>query len=170
MTGVGPDRPGIVEGVSKILAEGGFNIEDSKMAVLGGRFAMLLSVSQIREGSAPLEERIPEMERESGLKFTFREFAAESSAVAGIPFRISGFSLDHPGIVHALAREVADLGANIEEMETTTRNAPVSGTPLFDVEMTISLPVEISIKRLRRSLEAVGERENIDVSVEPADD
>ena len=76
--------------------------------------------------------------------------------------------MDHPGIVHALAHEVASLGANIEEMETSTTPAPVTGTPLFDVRMRISLPVDISITELRGRMAEVGEKRNIDITVEPS--
>ena len=39
------DRPGIVAGVSGALLRHGANIEDSRMAILGGHFTMMLIVS-----------------------------------------------------------------------------------------------------------------------------
>ena len=38
---VGKDRPGIVDEVSTLLYEQGANIEDSRMAVLGGCFSIM---------------------------------------------------------------------------------------------------------------------------------
>ena len=37
---VGKDRPGIVDDVSTLLFERGANIEDSRMAAMGGRFSI----------------------------------------------------------------------------------------------------------------------------------
>ena len=39
VTAVGADRPGIVAAVSRALYDVGGNIEDSRMAILGGHFA-----------------------------------------------------------------------------------------------------------------------------------
>jgi len=163
LTLVGPDRPGIVRTVSGILSENGFNIEDSRMAVLGGEFAMIVLVS----GPKPVSDLISDMEKESGLMIRCRETGEDEGLKPGVPYLVYGYAMDHPGIVHALAREVAAFGANIEEMETSTEPAPVTGTPLFDVRMRVSLPPEVSVKEVRKRLEEIGEMQNIDISVEP---
>jgi len=165
VTLVGPDRPGIVDRLARFLFEKGFNLEDSRMAVLGGEFAGILLMSG--KLASALESLIPEMESLTGTTITARETTVRPGGKPGIPFLVHGYSMDHPGIVHALAHEVASLGANIEEMETTTQPAPVSGTPLFDVRMRVSLSMEVSVGELRRRLSEVGEKKNIDVSVEP---
>jgi len=160
---VGPDKPGLVEAISGILSQRGFNIEDSRMAVLGGEFAMILLVS----GSSSVSAYIPEMEEKSGMTIHSRETVSKPSTKPGVPFLVYGYSMDHPGIVHALAREVASLGANIEEMETSIQPAPVTGTPLFDVRMRISLPPDVPVSMVRQRLGEIGDEQNIDVSVEP---
>ena len=45
ITALGDDRPGIVDELSKALFKHNLNIEDSRMSVLGGEFAVLLLVS-----------------------------------------------------------------------------------------------------------------------------
>ena len=42
---IGADRVGIVDDLSGLVSEGGGNIEESKMAVLGGEFAVMMLVS-----------------------------------------------------------------------------------------------------------------------------
>ena len=42
---IGEDRPGIVNELSQLVHALGLNIEDSRMTVLGGEFAVLMSVS-----------------------------------------------------------------------------------------------------------------------------
>ena len=168
LTVVGPDQPGLVDRMTGFLSARGFNLEDSRMAVLGGEFAGILLVSgevEAAEGAAGLATKLETL---TGMSITVRETTAHPHGKPGIPFLIHGYSMDHPGIVHALAHEVAALGANIESMDTATQPAPVSGAPLFEVRMRISLPLEVSITELRRRLNEVGEKKNIDVTVEPA--
>ena len=50
LSAIGRDRPGIVAGVSGALLRHGANIEDSRMAILGGHFTMMLIVSTPDEG------------------------------------------------------------------------------------------------------------------------
>lgn len=164
LTLVGRDKPGIVDALTGLLAEKGCNLEDSRMAVLGGEFAGMLLVAPGPEDLLP--DLVPEIERLTGMTAILRETTAYTGS-GGIPFLVHGYSMDHPGIVHALAHEIATFGANIEEMETTITPAPVSGSPLFDVRMRISLPGQVSINELRRCLEQVGAERNIDVGVEP---
>ncbi|RME50099.1 MAG: transcriptional regulator, partial [Caldilineae bacterium] len=45
LTVTGKDRPGLVDYVTKILLEFDGNVEASRMARLGGEFAMLMMVS-----------------------------------------------------------------------------------------------------------------------------
>ncbi len=160
---VGPDKPGLVEALSGILTGANFNIEDSRMAVLGGEFAMILLVS----GPESVSALVPEMEAKSGLTIHSRETVEKKGSMMGVPYLVYGYAMDHPGIVHALAREVASFGANIEEMETSTSPAPVTGTPLFDVRMRISLPPDVLVSNVRIRLAEIGEEQNIDVTVEP---
>ena len=45
LTAVGPDRVGIVDDISGSVTAAACNIEESKMAVLGGEFAVIMLVS-----------------------------------------------------------------------------------------------------------------------------
>ena len=45
LTAVGPDRVGLVEKISAFIARHGCNIEDSKMAVFCGEFAVIVLIS-----------------------------------------------------------------------------------------------------------------------------
>lgn len=167
LTAVGPDQPGIVAKLSGFLAEHGYNLEDSRMATLGGEFALILLVSTTQADPLDLRKQAPHLESLVGMSVTIRE-TTPMGARPGIPFLVRGYAMDHPGIVHALAHEIASLGANIEEMETTMEPAPVSGTPLFDVKLRISLPPSASITDLRHRLAEVADKRNMDISVEPS--
>ncbi len=163
LTLVGPDKPGIIEVISGTLSGQGFNIEDSRMSILGGEFAMILLVS----GPSSAAHLIPEMEEASGMTIQCRDTRPKPETPPGVPYLVYGYSMDHPGIVHALARELALLGANIEEMDTSLQPAPVTGTPLFDVRMRVSLPPSVQVNVVKNRLEEIGDAQNIDVSVEP---
>jgi ACT domain-containing protein len=69
----GLDHPGIVAGVSQILAEAGCSIIDINQTVVQGKFAMVIiaDTSRARESTAELKERL----RNEGQKLGVRIYA-----------------------------------------------------------------------------------------------
>jgi ACT domain-containing protein len=69
----GLDHPGIVAGVSQILAEAGCSIIDINQTVVQGKFAMVIigDTSRARESTAQLKERL----RTAGEKLGVRVYA-----------------------------------------------------------------------------------------------
>ena len=45
LTAIGPDQVGLVERLSEFISDRGCNIEDSKMAVFCGEFAVIVLIS-----------------------------------------------------------------------------------------------------------------------------
>jgi glycine cleavage system transcriptional repressor len=174
LTAVGTDRPGIVAELTAILAERGVNVADSRMAVLGGEFALMMLTSgaparlaDVREQLAPAAERL-------GLKLIVQETRspqAHRAAPAGRPVRsyeVRVHALDHPGIVHAVTAALQRLGGNIVSLETTAYQASMTGAPLFRMTLCADLPGEVSASRLREALSRVSEAANADIEVQPA--
>jgi ACT domain-containing protein len=69
----GVDHPGIVAGVSQILADAGCSIVDINQTVVQGKFAMVIiaNTSRARESAAELKERL----RREGEKLGVRIYA-----------------------------------------------------------------------------------------------
>jgi glycine cleavage system transcriptional repressor len=169
LTAVGPDRPGLVDEVSAFLAERGINIEASRMAVLGGEFAMIMLAS----GAAAEVDRAVaypmELARNTGLQLWVKRTAAPEARVApaSLPYRIVTAGMDHPGIVHDISKVIHSFSANIESMDTRVTAAPVSGTPMFSMEAVISVPAEVKVKKMKEALEKLGDELNMDIEFEP---
>jgi glycine cleavage system transcriptional repressor len=75
--------------------------------------------------------------------------------------------MDHPGIVHQISGVLSGLGVNIDSMETKTYSAPVSGTPLFQLEAEIAVPPGTDMNHLRERFAEIQRLENIDIDLMP---
>jgi glycine cleavage system regulatory protein len=53
-------------------------------------------------------------------------------------------------------------------METKTYAAPVSGTPIFQLEANIAIPVRTNINQLRARFAEIQREENIDIDLTAA--
>ena len=169
LSALGQDKTGIVDEVSKFLYELNCNIEESRMAVLGGEFAIILLASGSSEDVKNLENKTGELEKQVGLSVHFKitEDPEISKAEKRIPYSLSATSLDHPGIVYKISHFLKQFEINIAEVETESYNAPFGGTPMFHLEMIIQVPTSLSLHDLKNKLNEICERENIDLEINP---
>ncbi len=171
LTAIGHDRPGLVDEISAFMTAAKINIEDSRMAVLGGEFAVILLAS----GNADVAERIrgelPALEKSTGLSMQVKPTLAprERMVVPSMPHRLSATSMDHPGIVHEITRILHKRNINIESMETRVTNAPLSGAPIFRMKCIINVPVGEKLSSLRKELEKLADRMDIDIEIDAAE-
>jgi glycine cleavage system transcriptional repressor len=90
-----------VHGISALIHGAGANLEDSRMAVLGGEFAMVLLCSGSAAELARLEAQKDAVGRKLGLELSLRDTTSPASrASERIRVQVSG--LDRPGIVDAV--------------------------------------------------------------------
>src|SRR3954468_24606958 len=141
LTLTGPDRIGIVDEVTGLLLERGGNVETSRMARLGGEFAILMLVS-MPEGRFPdLEEGLESLTARGYKVTTTRAERTYAEAHPGWrPYRIEVHGADHEGIVHEVAHFLSRHGINIEAVDTETAPAPTSGVPLFTMIARVAVP------------------------------
>jgi len=165
VTAVGPDRPGIVSDLSGIIHKAGANLEDSRMAALGGEFAVLLLAAGSDAVLSRLAAALGESQSALGLHIVLKPTSAPSSRQA-VPYsiRVSGF--DRPGIVQAITQTLARRRVNVRSLESRLSYAAESGTPLFVLEAELEVPSETTLSELRRELASRCEDENLDLSFE----
>lgn len=165
LTAVGPDRVGLVEKISEFIARHGCNIEDSKMAVFYGEFAVIALISGEGGSLVKIGRDYREIEIGTGLTISIKTPAMRQPAVAFLPYKLTASCMDHPGIVHQISNALSSMGVNIESMETETYAAPVSGTPIFRLEAEISVPITTNIATLRERFGEIQREENIDIDL-----
>lgn len=127
VTAVGADRPGIVAAVTRVLHERGGNLESSAMTILGGHFAIVLLVAT---------EDAPEALRDAlaaatvDLDLTISVSVADGDAISAAPtHQLSVYGADRPGIVAGVSEAVAEVGANVTNLETQV--VGTSGDPVY---------------------------------------
>jgi glycine cleavage system transcriptional repressor len=167
LTAIGPDEIGLVEKISKFISSRGCNIEDSKMAVFYGEFAIILLISGYGADLAKVSEHQSVIERESGLKVTIKTPSARNAPEFYLSYTLVASCMDHPGIVSQISGLLSGLSINIESLETTTYSAPVSGTPLFQLRAHLAVPARTNINELRERLDRLEREENIDIALSP---
>ena len=170
ISALGDDRPGIVNDLSAAILEYGCSIADSRMSVLGGEFALILLVSGNWDSVARLEGALPALGDRFGLLITFKRTEKRKSDKPLIPYDLEVVSMDHPGIVHDIADFMSARHINIETLETETYSAAHTGTPMFSLNMRVSVPGDTHIASLRDEFGEFCDDLNLDAVLEPAKD
>jgi glycine cleavage system transcriptional repressor len=168
LSAIGRDRPGIVAEVTRALLGHSLNITDSQMAVLSGRFTMMLVVTAPDGTDLDLvgEELARTRERLS-LDALSLSPLAESDAETPEPSHIvTVYGVDHPGIVHAVSARLAAREVNVTDLET--RLVGEGGQAgLYAMVLEVALPRTVDPEALRAMLEEVGAEQGVDVTVRP---
>lgn len=168
ISAVGRDRPGIVHDLSKVVLDCGGNVEDSRMTVLGGEFALIVLVSGHWSAIAKLEHQLPMLEKKLELTLVAKHTEPRTARTNMVPYVVDVITMDHPGIVHEVADFFAARNINIEEMSTWTYPAAHTGTAMFSMNMTVSIPSDLNIGRLRQEFTEFCDALNLDATIEPS--
>lgn len=163
MTVIGKDRTGLVELLSRLIAENDGNWLESRMCRLGGEFAGILRfqvpVAKVRDLMLALQALQSEH-----LSLTIKP---DDSAAVIAPTRGASLSLighDRPGIIHHISASLANHNINVEELESECFSAPMSGEMMFSAVARLQIPESCAIANLRRELEGIGSELMVDIS------
>src|SRR5688572_1234524 len=137
VTIIGNDRPGIVERLSEVVLAAGANWEESRMARLAGKFAGILHVTVAAANADSLVSALRGMSSDGLTVVVERSGQPPDEASRTVRLELVGH--DHPGIVHDIARVLAQYQVNIEELETDASGAPMSGEQLFRARAQLRL-------------------------------
>jgi len=168
ITAAGEDQVGLVERFSSKITESGCNIEQSRMVVLGGQFAILVLVSGPWNALSKLETQLEPLGLQLGLSIVVKRTRARELSQPVLPYHVEVVALDHPGIVHNLAKFFSRFGINIEELSTDTYPAPHTGTQMFSVQMEVGVPAKTHIPTLRGEFFDYCDDLNLDATFEPS--
>lgn len=167
LSAIGHDRPGIVAGVSGALLKHGANIEDSRMAILGGHFTMMLVVSTPAGADVDaLRRDLLATQAELGLgALTLEEVAAEQGFTRPeASHLVTVYGADHPGIVHSVAKTLADAGVNV--VDVATHLVADEGEPaIYALMMEVELPEGREPDEVEAALRETAERERLDLTM-----
>jgi glycine cleavage system transcriptional repressor len=166
LTAVGPDRPGLVNEISSLVLAAGANLEDSRMAILGGEFALLMLVSGEEAKMHDVEARSAHLGERLGLRVITKHTTPQQVPNDFLPHRFRVTGVDRPGIVQRVTAVLAGRGVNVASLESRLEFAAESGTPMFILDAALQIPSALALADLRRELATACEEENWDFSLE----
>lgn len=167
LTASGRDRVGIVDEIADLIVRHEGNVESSRMVRLGGDFAMLMFITAPAATIESLRESLSEIHYARYDIHTRLSEVADPEEASAVPCGITVEGADYMGILHQVARYLAEQGINIETMTTDVVAAPMSGTPLFTMSAVVRVPPQLDIDDLREALDFIGNEVGVATEVFP---
>ena len=162
ITIVGPDRPGLVESLSRTIASHGGSWVESSLSHLAGQFAGVVRATVEDEASDALEAALVGLTTDA-LRVMVQRGSAPADDEPRRTVELDLVGSDRPGIVQAVSRALAELGVNMESLETACEGAPMSGGQLFKAAATLHLPGDLPLPSVRAAIEAVAADLMVDI-------
>jgi len=158
----GPDKKGIVSEMSSIIGKHNANIETSKMIRLEKEFAMLILIDIQHEKIKMLTEALNQID---DLSVSLIKTKTNQNILYENKFHLYINGADNEGIVYAFSKFLSEININIDEVNTKIKNAPMSATPLFMMDLVIGSKSKINKNGLNEKLNSIAEKLGVEVTI-----
>jgi glycine cleavage system regulatory protein len=168
LTVIGDDQAGLVGALAQVIARHGGNWDRSNMARIESKFAGIVEVS-VPESTVDALVIDLEPLGQQGLLDISVEHAAPTPAPATTEVRRWSLHLigqDRPGIVHEIASSLALDGISIEELQTSTHSAAMSGETMFEANATLAAHDGVDQEAATARLEAIADELMVDIRLD----
>jgi glycine cleavage system regulatory protein len=163
LTFIAKDRPGLVERLSRSVADQGGNWLESRMAQLADSFAGIARV-EIAPGRVDALRNALLALGEDGFHLVVEE-AEKEIAPVGALLHLDLIGADQPGIVRDISLCLKGHGVSVEEMTTNIEDAPMGAGVLFRARAKVRAPAGMDEDELRDALENLAAALMVDITL-----
>jgi glycine cleavage system regulatory protein len=169
LTLIGPDKPGIVDMVARVVAGHDGNWIESRLIRLAGQFAGAIRVDADTQRVDALTAALHELQSK-GLTVTVQ--SADAVGVSEQPpdprtLVLHFVGHDRPGLVRDIAAALASRSINVEELETAASSMPMTGEPMFTATALLRLPTGADEDELHAALDHLADQLGLDLHLDP---
>ena len=155
------------EELTKAILDCSCSISDSRISILGSECSILMKISGTWDAVAKFEDNLEKLATRLDLSINSNRSPTLKSDSGLMPYAIDAVCLDRLGVVHDIARFMANNELQIQDLYTNTYQAANTGTRMFSVHMTINIPGDSSISLVRNDFMDFCDQQNLDAIMEP---
>ena len=164
ITILGSDKPGLVSSISEVLETHKANWSESRMAHLAGKFAGILQISVDETNIEALTVALDDLQTDT-LRIRIETAQESQYTHTTKTLNIEILCQDRIGIINDVTEVLAKLNVNIEELDSTVKEASMSGGMLFSAELTLGLPDNVTADEVEDCLEEMSDQFMIDINL-----
>ena len=161
---LGRDRPGLVHGVTRVIAKYNANIVDIDQTVLRGLFAMflLVDIGYINDSVEKFLAELKEVNAKLGLVLTVEPYHPGRRKSEKDLYCLTIIGKDRPGIIATFSETFGKTDVNIEQIRMIARGEVIATEMILDISDS-----KLSISSLRENLEKTGGEIGLSLVMQP---
>jgi len=158
----GRDRVGLVSEITAIVHSFGGNVEKSHMSKLEQEFAVIM-LATIDRGT-PYSMLLSKLNTINNLSVHVNE-TSSSQSETNEKWEILIDGADHEGIIYYISEVLKKNNVNIIELITKTKNAPVTGSTLFNMNLIFTCSDIKKIQTIKNTIVEKSKKLNLEISI-----
>lgn len=157
ITAVGTDRPGIGNKIIHLVSDFGCNIIDSRVAVLGDEFTLVMLVSGSTSQVAHVEHSLPQLGQEQDLITIVKRTSRHQDKTPRFTLEGHVQAIDKVGLTEHITQFFADkeIGLTSLSARTLAKENTESDQDQFQVSLTATLPAEYNLMQLQEEFNSL---------------
>ncbi|MGF1702789.1 glycine cleavage system transcriptional repressor [Photobacterium makurazakiensis] len=156
ITAVGTDRPGISDEITRLITHCGCNIVDSRLALFGHEFTLIMLLSGNTNAMSRVEATLPLKAQEHDLLTVMKR--TEKHEYRFFPYT-ADFSIeatDSPGLIEQFTHFFAHKNVDIASLSAQTHEShDVDAPNKFQLQISTNLPEGCNLITLQEEYEAL---------------
>lgn len=155
LTAVGSDRPGVCNQVVHLVTQSGCNIVDSRIALFGNEFTLLMLLSGNNAAITRVETTLPLLGQEHDLITMMKRTAKHAPLDNAYTLEVFVESDDKPGLTEKFTQFFADrnIGLSSLSAQTIDKQKIQSQQDQFHIAITAFVDSEINLVQLQEEFD-----------------
>jgi len=162
LTVMADDQPGIVEKVSSVVADHQGNWQESRMARMAGKFAGIVRVDCPETQLNKLLSALDKLQS-SGIRILV-DHSGEETEASGTQIELTVTGNDRPGIIQEVSHCLAQLGANVLNLDSHCGSAAMSAGAIFVAKVSVCTPAQMDQSELVQAVEELSDDLVVDIT------
>ncbi|WP_413284936.1 glycine cleavage system protein R [Vibrio sp. MA40-2] len=151
ITAVGTDRPGICNQIVRLVTQSGCNIVDSRIALFGSEFTLLMLISGDTNTITRVETMLPTLGQEHGLITMMKRTSPHQELNQNYTVEIYVESDDKKGLTEQFTQFFAEKNIELSSLSAKTidKHKLSRDNNLFQIAITAAVNAEYNLMQLQ---------------------
>ncbi|WP_114786830.1 glycine cleavage system protein R [Vibrio tetraodonis] len=157
ITAVGADRPGVCNHIVQLVTKSGCNIIDSRIALFGNEFTLIMLLSGTNANITRVETRLPLLAQELDLITMMKRTSEHEQTDDSYHVEVFIESEDKAGITEKFTQFFADksIGLSSLSAQTIHKDKTLSAKKQFHIAITAKVDAHFNLMQLNEEFDAL---------------
>ncbi|ABK47888.1 MULTISPECIES: glycine cleavage system protein R [Shewanella] len=164
VTAMGVDRPGLVSKLARLASDCDCDIVDSRMALFGNEFTLIMMLSGSWASITKIESLLPSLSVELELMTVMKRTSKHTpqNYLSRLEVRFTG--KDQRGTMKLITQFLADRSLDLAAVRSFSEELD-NGEQTQTISLTINIPEKVELEKLEKSIYQLSEEMALDCTI-----